>query len=168
MMGEGHWYRAGQPLVWVRWVWTRHQDSAGKTRDECFFTTDPAISAEQVITGYADRWSIEVTFQEARAHLAVEQTRNWSRASVTRTAPALMGLFTLVSLWYRAHGDPQEMSANDDPWYHKSAATFADALVGLRRVIWRERVFQRPRNGADDEKVPASLDAFVLDCLTAA
>ena len=121
-----------------------------------------------MITGYAERWSIEVTFQEARAHLAVEQTRNWSRASVTRTAPALMGLFTLVSLWYRAHGDPQEMSANDDPWYHKSAATFADALVGLRRVIWRERVFQRPRNGADDEKVPASLDAFVLDCLTAA
>jgi len=38
------------------------------------------------------RWQVEVTFQEARAHLGVETKRQWSDLATLRTTPALLGL----------------------------------------------------------------------------
>ena len=44
------------------------------------------------------RWSVEVTFEEARAHLGLETQRQWSEKAIARTAPVLLGLFSLVTL----------------------------------------------------------------------
>jgi hypothetical protein len=46
----------------------------------------------------------EVTFEEARRHLGVETQRQWSDRAVARTTPALLGLYSLVTLW--AHHAP--------------------------------------------------------------
>ena len=73
--GRGHWYQSGERLVEVLWVFVH--DLTGTHRDEDFFTTDVTHSAKQVIETFTGRWSIEVTFQEVRAHLGVETTRGW-------------------------------------------------------------------------------------------
>ena len=83
--GTGHWYKSGEGLVEVLWVFV--QDLAGTHRDDDFFTTDVTLSAKQVIETFTGRWSIEVTFQEARAHLGVETTRGWSEQTVLRAEP---------------------------------------------------------------------------------
>jgi hypothetical protein len=48
--GTGQWYKAGQGLVPVLWVWV--QDRTGTHRDEYFFTTDVRMTAAQVIEIY--------------------------------------------------------------------------------------------------------------------
>jgi hypothetical protein len=37
---------------------------------------------------------MEVTFEEARAHLWIETQRQWSDLAIARTKPVLFGLFT--------------------------------------------------------------------------
>ena len=45
------------------------------------------------------RWQLEVTFQEVRKHLGFETQRQWSDLAIGRTTPALLGLFSLVTLF---------------------------------------------------------------------
>ncbi len=40
-----------------------------------------------------------VTFQECRAHLGVETQRQWSDRAILRTTPALLGMYSLITLW---------------------------------------------------------------------
>ena len=37
--------------------------------------------------------------EEARRHLGLETQRQWSDLAILRTTPALLGLFSLVTLW---------------------------------------------------------------------
>lgn len=45
------------------------------------------------------RWRMEATFQEARRHLGFETQRQWSELAIRRISPALLGLFSLVTLF---------------------------------------------------------------------
>lgn len=53
---------------------------------------------------YAWRWSIEVTFAEARQHLGAGQPRNRVQLAVERTTPFALYCYTIVVLWYTLHG----------------------------------------------------------------
>ncbi len=64
------WYTPGQKPVEVRFVLVR--DPAGKLRDEAFFCTAVEATPQQILTWVVWRWSVEVTFEEARAHLGME------------------------------------------------------------------------------------------------
>ena len=44
------------------------------------------------------RWQLEVTFEEVRAHLGVETQRQWADAAIARVTPALLGLFSWITL----------------------------------------------------------------------
>jgi hypothetical protein len=60
--GTGHWYRAGDGLVAVRWVYV--EDRTGTHRPEYFFSTDPALTPAQIVESYTGRWNIDT----AHAH----------------------------------------------------------------------------------------------------
>jgi hypothetical protein len=92
--GTGHRYKGGEGLVPVRWVFVH--DLEGTHEGGYFYSTDPSLSPSRVVTPYTGRWSIEVAFQEARQHLGFHTPRNWRERSVLRTAPCLLGLFSLV------------------------------------------------------------------------
>jgi hypothetical protein len=47
------------------------------------------------------RWSLEVTFEESRAHLGIETQRQWSDRAIERSTPLLFGLYSLVTLGWR-------------------------------------------------------------------
>ena len=47
------------------------------------------------------RWSLEVTFEEGRAHLGIETQRQWSDRAIERSTPLLFGLYSLVTLFGR-------------------------------------------------------------------
>ena len=64
-----------------------------------------------------------------------------SRVAILRTTPALLGLFSLVTLWASrldaGCGPPVERVR----WYPKPLPTCGDALALIRREWWAAQVF---------------------------
>jgi hypothetical protein len=163
--GIGHWYKGGGGLVPVRWVFVR--DLTGTHRDEYFYTTEASLAPQQIVSLYTGRWSIEVTFEEVRAHLGFATPRNRSAKSVLRTAPCLLGLFSVVSLIFaRLMGD-QPVKPACSPWYAKTEASFSDAIATVRRLCWAEVLKQSPKH-AGVTKLPRPLRIMLLDHLSRA
>ena len=52
----------------------------------------------QILEYFVQRWQLEVTSEEVRAHLGVETQRQWTDLAIARTTPALLGSFSLVTL----------------------------------------------------------------------
>ena len=90
------WYTPGLPPVDIRFVLVC--DPEGKLRMEAFFCTDLQATPEQILEWVVMRWSVEVTFEEARAHLGLETQRQWSDQAIARTTPVLLALFSLVTV----------------------------------------------------------------------
>jgi hypothetical protein len=121
-------------------------------------TADPV----QVLGWFVRRWSVEVTLAEVRRHLGVETQRQWSHEAIARTTPALMGLFSLVTLWADetlAGAAPRQAS-----WYRKPRLTFSDALASVRHTLWLSTVFETSRQDQDRIEIPR----HVLNRLTQA
>jgi hypothetical protein len=130
------WRHSGRPVVPIRWVLLR--DPLGRFSPQALLCTDAARDPLQIIGWFILRWQVEVTFQEARAHLGVETQRQWSDRAVARTTPCLFGLFSIVTLLAGQLGQRARTAVLIDSWYRKSHPTFADALAAVRLQIWRE------------------------------
>lgn len=165
--GQGHWYKARNSggLVPVRWVFVH--DLTGTHRDEYFYSTDPTLAPEKIVGLFTGRWSIEVTFQEVRAHLGFTTLRNWSKQSVLRTAPCLLGLFSLVSLIFARASAGKKPKVASAPWYPKTEVTFSDAMRAVRRLCWAE-VLRMPGKHTGVTKLPPRLRLTLLDHLSQA
>jgi hypothetical protein len=83
--GTGHWYRIGEALVEVRWVYVH--DCTGMHRDEYVFTTDVTMRPQQIVACDTQRWAIETTFQACREYLKLESTKGDSQQTVLRLTP---------------------------------------------------------------------------------
>lgn len=150
----GLWYRTSKGCVPVRWVFVR--DVQGTHRDEFFFATDPTLRPGEIVSLYTQRWSLEVTFQEVRAHLGFETTRQRVKNSVLRTGPCLLGLFSLVSLAYARHFGKRPANCFMN-WRGKQQPSFADALVWLRRQLWTTTLLSDPSFHDIWRKIPRRL-----------
>lgn len=146
----GHWYKSGAELVPIRWVFVRDRD--GTHRDEFFFSTDPTLDPAMIIETYTARWNLETCFQELRSLLGLETTRNWCHTTVLRVAPCLFGLYTAVALLYRALPESKREGGVD--WPGKPGVTFSDALMAVRRWLWREWVFPQAGVALVVQKLP--------------
>jgi len=163
--GTGLWYKAGQGVVEVRWVFVHDLD--GTHRDEYFFSTDANLTPKEIIEIFTGRWSIEVTFQELRAYLGLETTRGRTEKTVLRAAPCLFGLYSVVALAYAALPASQARAGRVE-WAGKTETTFSDAITAVRRQLWREWVFKRGAHAAAFTKLPPSTQAFLLAALAPA
>jgi hypothetical protein len=131
------WYTPGLPPVDIRYGLVC--DPEGKLRMEAFFCTDLQATPVQILRWVVMRWSVEVTFEEARAHLGFETQRQWSDHAIARTTPILLALFSLVTvLALKLSGDGQ-IPVAVTAWYHKGEPTFSDCLTLVRRHLWRAR-----------------------------
>ncbi len=131
--GTALWYRPGEAPLPLRWVLLRCPQ--GTLPPTALFCTDPAVAPEQIVAWFVGRWNIEVTFEEARAHLGLETQRQWTTRAIGRTTPCLLGLFSLVVvLADRLHG--AALPTRRAAWYPKAEATFSDALAAVRRHLW--------------------------------
>ena len=107
------------------------------------------------------RWQLEVTFREVRAHLGVETQRQWSDLAIARTTPALLGLFSLVTLLAQQRVRRNQLPMRQTAWYTKSRPTFSDALAVVRRSLWCHFDLPFSRDQAETKKVsPTLLERF--------
>jgi hypothetical protein len=149
------WHRVGFYPVPIRWVIVRYQEHH-KTKHAAFFCSDQTASAQHIIERFIQRWNIEVTFEEVRAHLGFETQRQWSDKAIERTTPALLALFSLVVLMaLRLH--PQKLPCQTARWYPKQDATFCDALAAVRNHLWQLDNYSNSPQAPDTFLIPAPL-----------
>ncbi|WKN44219.1 IS701 family transposase [Tunicatimonas pelagia] len=146
------WYYSGKPVVPLRWVLIR--DPEGALQPMALLCTDQALSAKDIVTYFVRRWSVEVTFQEARAHLGVETQRQWSDLAIARTTPVLLALFAIVTLLAERLQQQEKLPIATTAWYRKKQPTFSDALACVRRHLWRKSNFYMSPKDTDMVKIP--------------
>jgi DDE superfamily endonuclease len=163
------WYSTGLPAVPVRWVLIR--DPKEEFETQALLCTDLDAKPEQIISWFVRRWQMESTFQEVRKRLGFETQRHWSELAVRRTAPALLGLFSLVTLFAHLYIAKKGASVvRGAAWYEKQRPTFSDALALVRKELWaREATFCGSQWETDTVKVPRALVERLTDvvCYTA-
>jgi hypothetical protein len=152
--GTGVWYRIGLPVLPLRWVLTRDPD--GKLEPRAYLCTDQSLTAAEVVSSFIKRWTIEVTFEESRAHLGMETQRQWSDLAIERSTPCLLGMFSLVALFGAALHPDGKVPVQRTAWYHKTEATFSDVLAEARRHLWGNFTFQTSPQDPDVCLVPRS------------
>ncbi len=77
--------------------------------------------------------------------------------AILRTTPALLGLFSLVTLWAARLEAEHGISPERVRGYPKRAPTFSDALALVRRELWMSPTFAASAGHRDVLKVPADL-----------
>jgi hypothetical protein len=163
------WYHAGTPPLPVRIVLVRTPD--GKNVAETFFSTNTDDLPEQIINWFVLRWNIEVTFEEARAHLGVETQRQWSDKAIQRSTPLLMGLYSLVTLVGLKMRETKPILIQEiTSWYNKNGElTFSDIIMAVRKSILIEKYFSKSENEYDFIKIAANdVNALIYQLALAA
>ncbi len=137
------------------------RDVLGQRPDQMFYCTRLDWTARQILSTYAARWSIEVTFENGKQRLGLEDAANRKEKAVRRTAPMALVLYSLIVLWFHREGHRQ-LQFPDRPWYPgKEEPSFADLLTTLRRESWREKIRPLPWPSRLGEKYLTPLVEFV-------
>ena len=149
------------PKAMVRLVVAR--DPAGVEPDDFFFTTDLAMAPEDVLSLYAGRWAIEVTYRDVKQIVGGEQLQTWKGEGPERAAHLSFFMHGTIWLWYLTTSGTDPRFATQ-PWYTaKRTPSFADAMAELRRALWRERI--SPSSGTrplSPEMATVLIDALAM------
>ena len=151
--GTALWYSTGTDPFPIRWV-SHEIPRASASQSVLLDQSGPG--AAEIVEDFVERWPIEVTYEESRAHLGVETQRQWSDLAIERSTPSLLGLYrVVVFLGLALHPDgiiPVQQAA----WYPKTHATFSDVLATVRRHLWDGLTFQTSAVHPDLCLVPRS------------
>jgi hypothetical protein len=157
------WYKSGFQPVMIRWVLVR--DPHGEYDPQAFLSTHVDHTPRQILTWCVRRWRMEVTFEEARAHLGMETQRQWSDVAIARTTPVLFGLFSIVTLMADRLSKSQTMLVRTAAWYTKEQPTFTEAMALARRCLWSSCHFSTSSQSRDVVKVPRALLERLTDAV---
>jgi Transposase DDE domain len=158
------WYSTGLFAVPVRWVLIH--DPEGRFKPQALLCTDLDADPEEILRWFMMRWQLEVTFQEMRRHLGFETQRQWSELAIRRTTPALLGLFSIVTLFAHQRMRRSMQAVRKAAWYRKSRPTFTDALAVVRKELWApEQTFCGSPSATDTVKVPRAFVERLTDAV---
>jgi hypothetical protein len=157
------WYHSGLPPLPIRWLLVR--DPHGKFEPQALLCTDLAVDPIQILEWFVLRWRLEVTWQEARAHLGMETQRQWNERAIARTTPTLLGLFSIVTLMAGRLAQEHMLPVRQAVWYQKSLPTFADAIAIVRQYLWASTHFYMSPGKADMVEIPYTLLNRLTDTL---
>jgi len=132
--GTAVWYHGGLPPASIRWVLIR--DPERRFDPLALLCTDLEANPLDIVADFICRWQLEVTFEEARAHLGIETQRQWSDKAIARCTPILLGLYSLVTLLARTLPRGRRIPVRSASWYPKLVPTFSDTLAVVRRHFW--------------------------------
>lgn len=153
--GTAVWFHSGKPPLPIRWVLIR--DPKGKFKPQALLCTDQQARPVQMLEWFVMRWQEEVTFRKVRTHLGVETQRQWSDLAIGRTTPALLALFSLVTLLADQSATRHKLPIRQAAWYTKQLPTFSDALAIVRDQLWQAVPFHTSPSDADSIKAPRAL-----------
>jgi hypothetical protein len=133
------------------------RDPLGEFQPQALLSTNLDYTPLQILNWFVRRWRMEVTFEEARAHLGIETQRQWNDLAIARTTPVLFGLFSIIALMADQLIKTEVKPVRTAAWYEKQIPTFADAIAIVRRCLWSSWHFSTSGKNSDVVKVPRSL-----------
>ena len=158
------WYSTGLPAVPLRWVLIR--DPRGEFKTQALLCTDLNADPGRIISWFVRRWQMESTFQEVRQRLGFESQRHWSERAIQRTTPAVLALFSVVTLLAHQRKARMANSVRRAVWYDKPHPTFSDALALVRKELWAwEATFRGSPQENDMVKVPREFVERLTDAV---
>jgi hypothetical protein len=154
------WYHSGKPPMLLRWVLIRDPNQCFEP--QALLSTDLDHTPEQILTWLIRRWTMEVTREEARAHLGMDTQRQWNARAMARTTLALVSLYVIITLAAHQLLRKESTIVRVRAWYVKIRPTFADAMALVRRHLWDHRHFSKSQHEPDMIEIPWVLfDRFI-------
>lgn len=150
------WYKTGMPPVLIRWGLIR--DPQEQFEMHALLCNNLEATPCQILQWFRQRWQVEVTFADVRAHLGVETQRQCSDIAILRTTPALLALFSIVTILAHAYQQHLLFPMPQSAWYKKSLPTFADALALVRQQLDFSNIRRKP---GDDQTAAQSFQHLV-------
>ena len=139
----------------IRWVLIR--DPQERFKPQALLSTNLEHTCAQMLAWFVRRWTMEVTFEEARAHLGMETQRQWNDRAIARTTPALLSLYSIITLNAQLLIEKGMTCVRSTAWYRKTRPTFADAIALVRRQLWEHLHFSMSQQETDMIKIPRAL-----------
>jgi len=149
------WYHSGKPPVAIRWVLIR--DPQERFKPQALLSTNLEDTSEQMLAWFVRRWTMEVTFEEARRHLGMETQRQWNDRAIARATPALLSLYSIITLTAHLLIEKGATCVRSTAWYGKTRPTFSDAIALVRRQLWDHIHFSTSHQETDMIKIPRAL-----------
>jgi hypothetical protein len=149
------WYHTGKPPVAIRWVLIR--DPQEDCKPQALLSTNLGYTPEQILPWFVRRWTMEVTCAEARAHLGMATQRQWNARAIARTTPALLSLYSIITLPAHLLIEKGATGVRSTAWYRKTHPTFSDAMALVRRHVWDHLHFSMSQQETDMIKIPRVL-----------
>ena len=157
------WYHNGKPPVPIRWFLIR--DPGEKFEPQALLSTNLRHTAAEVLKWFVCRWTMEVTLEEARAHLGLETQRQWNDLAIARTTPVLFALYSIITLSAHRMREKRKLVVRTAAWYQKEQPTFSDAIAWVRRDLWSQEHFSMSGSQPDVIKIPRSLFERLTDAV---
>jgi hypothetical protein len=108
---------------------------------------------------------MEVTFEEARAHVGMETQHQWNEHAIARTTLTLLSLFALITLTAPQLMEKGVTSLRSTAGYRKTRPNFADALAGVRRHIWDQSHFSMSQQATARIQMPRAWFERFIDAV---
>jgi DDE superfamily endonuclease len=110
-------YHTGKPPVALRWVLMRAPRKCFKP--QALLATTLEHTCEQIRAWFVRRWTMDVTWEEARAQLGMETQRQWHDQAIARTTPALLSRYSLMPLTAHLLIEKGAPCVRSTAWYGK-------------------------------------------------
>ena len=123
-------------MVRAVWVDLEHPDRRDKPRQQrLLICTDPALSAELVISGYAKRWAVESLFRNLKHGFGLKDAWQQSRQALMRWVTVLAVAYAIPQML--AFTDPARLAglAQPAPWRAPGTRTAGLIQAGIARIL---------------------------------
>jgi hypothetical protein len=120
--------------------------------DDCYLmATNIEHRIADIIRNFSLRWSIEVMFKACKQVLDIQGPQHYCQGSVEKVVPWVLGLQTLVGVWYvlvgRNEPEAEELRQHMGEW--GAEWSLANMLRVLRRAILNETIKANSNSEAD-------------------
>ena len=139
----------------IRWVLIR--DPQVRFKPQALLSTTLEYTCAQMLAWFVRRWTMAVPFEEARAHLGMETQRQWTDRAIARATPALLSLYSIITLTAHLLIEKGATCVRSTAWYRKTRPTFADAIALVRRQWWDHLHFSTSQQETDMIQIPRVL-----------
>jgi hypothetical protein len=95
----------------------------------------------------------------------METQRQWNEWAIARTTPALLGLFSIITLSAGQLAQDHALPVRQAVWDRKALPTFADAIAAVRQHLWTSTHFYMSPATADIVEIPCALLNRLTDTL---
>lgn len=139
------------------------RDPAGKFSDKYLFTTDVDAELSWVISTFARRWSIEVTFKSSKQVMRIQAPQHWCRESIEKLSPWVWLMQSVIGVWYITAGcktsAARAMRRQFGPW--DTEWSLVHMLRVLHATILAETINPRSATRAELRQLLLDLENYL-------